>query len=102
MLKLLRQTSVVIAGAIAVASPAQACTDWRAVATFDQIQIGVIMEMWKKDRARDEILTEAMRWAVIHREAAMADQCPDVEWSISNTPPKPVWPERPMPGSGKE
>lgn len=83
-------SSVALAGVIAVATPVRACKDWRAIAMFDQAQIGVITEMWKRDRARDEILMEAMRWAVIHRDAAMADPCTD-EVPVAPAP-FPTWP----------
>jgi hypothetical protein len=75
------RTGVAIA-AFLIAAPAMACTDWKAIAIFDQTEVAAATAIWVKepgdgkgDRVHEINLTAAMNTMWKDRAAALADTC---------------------------
>jgi hypothetical protein len=71
------RTGVAIA-ALMIAAPTMACTDWKAIAMFDQAEVATTLAIWSKvgpDANHWAALTAARDRMAFDRTTALADTC---------------------------
>jgi hypothetical protein len=61
--------------ALMIATPAMACTDWKAIAMFDQSELYAVIAKWNKGQAPGEALDVAIDVVANDRNAALHDPC---------------------------